>query len=186
MPLEIRDLTLGELIISAKGVKSIPLKDRDDTLYYRPEPLRIIWQPKAFADADASRVPVCFQATDAVQTYFSTLDDWIVKTLATDPKKYFGQDLTLEQIQHRYSSPVKTSMQGWTHLKAKMNLTGRSQVRCWDTETRKPRKPPADWTSCEVQPFFEIRGLWMMAKEFGLVVEMTDALITERSAVCPF
>ena len=118
MPLEIRDLTLGELTISAKGAKSIPLKDRDDTLYYRPEPFRIIWQPKAFNDADASRAPVCFQATDAAQTYFHALDDWIVKTLATCPKKYFGQDMTLEQIQDRYASPIKTSSQGWTHLKA--------------------------------------------------------------------
>ena len=69
MPLEIRDLTLGELTTSTKGGKSIPLKDRDETLCYRPAPLRVIWQPKAFNDADASRVPVCFEATDAVQEY---------------------------------------------------------------------------------------------------------------------
>ena len=118
--------------------------------------------------------------------YFRTLDDWVVKTLATSPKKYLGQDMTLEQIQDRYASPVKTSSQGWTHLKAKMNIAGRNQAQCWDTETRKPRKLPTDWTACEVQPSFEIRGLWIMGKDFGLLVEMTDALITESSVVCPF
>lgn len=185
-PLEIRDLTLGDPTVSAKGSKQIPLSDRDEPLTYRPAPLRVMWPPKAFNDADASRVPICFQASDAVQAYFSALDDWIVKTLATAPRKYFGQDMTLEQIQERYASAIKTSSKGYVHLKAKMNIAGRSQVRCWDANTRQPRKLPSDWTTCEVQPYFEIRGLWLMGKDFGLLVELTDALISESAPSCPF
>jgi hypothetical protein len=37
-----------------------------------------------------------------------------------------------------------------------------------------------------VEPVLEIRGLWFLGKEMGLLVELTDALISETSVVCPF
>ena len=186
MPLETSGLTLGEPTVSGKGSKQIPLKDRDGLLTWRPEALRVLWQPKAFNDPEAGRVPICFQTTPEVEAYMQTLDDWVLKALAADPRKYLGQDMTPEQLQERYASAMKTSSKGYLHLKAKMNLAGRAAVKCWDAETKKPRKAPEDWTVCEVKPCFEIRGLWQMGKDFGLLVELTDALISESAASCPF
>jgi hypothetical protein len=58
-------------------------------------------------------------------------------------------------------------------------------VKCWDLD-KKPRPPPDDWTLCEVQPCIQIKGLWVMSKDFGLLIEMADALVSESSQLCPF
>ena len=187
MPLEKSNLTIGDAVISGKGAKQAQLLDAGKALKWKPGPLRVQWQPNAFNDPEANRVSICFETTPAVDEYVKGLEDWVLRTLAAAPKKYFGQDLTQAQIQERYIPLIKTSAKGYVHLRAKFNLTGRNGVKCWDAETRAIRKQPEDWTMCEVQPVFEIKGLWIMARDFGLLVEMTDALISSESTVsCPF
>jgi len=39
---------------------------------------------------------------------------------------------------------------------------------------------------CTVAPRFQAKGLWVANKDFGLILEMTDAMVTEGSAECPF
>ena len=184
--LETNTLSLNELQISGKGAKQVLLYSRDAALVWKPGPLRVQWQPKAFNDPDASRVAICFQSNEEVESYLQALDTWVIKTLALAPRKYFGQDLTESQIKERYTPALKTSQKGYVHLRAKMNLAGRNGVRCWDAESRLQRKAPEDWTVCEVQPSLEIKGLWLMSKDFGLLLEMTDCLINETSTLCPF
>ena len=183
---ETSTLSLGELQVSSKGAKQIQLFSRDAPLVWRPGPLRVQWQPKAFNDPEASRVAICFQSNEEVEAYLQALDTWVIKTLALASKKYFGQELSESQLKERYTPAIKVSSKGYAHLRAKMNLVGRSSVRCWDTETRLQRKSPEDWTTCEVQPSLEIKGVWLMNKDFGLLLEMTDALISETSNLCPF
>ena len=89
MPLETSSLSLGELQISSKGAKQIPLHSSGEPLTWRPGPLRVQWEPKAFNDPDASRVAICFQSTDAVANYMQQLEGWVLKTLAPAPKRYF-------------------------------------------------------------------------------------------------
>ena len=184
--LETNTLSLGELQISSKGAKQIQLFSRDAPLVFRPGALRVQWQPKAFNDPDASRVAICFQSNEEVESYLQALDSWVIKTLALASKKYFGQDLSESQLKERYTPAIKVSQKGYAHLRAKMNLAGRNGIKCWDAESRLQRKTPEDWTTCEVQPSLEIKGIWLMNKDFGLLIEMTDALISETSTLCPF
>ena len=58
-------------------------------------------------------------------------------------------------------------------------------MRCWD-EHKKPCPPPDDWTLYDVQPCLQIKGLWMMNKDVGLLIEMSDAQVGESSLMCPF
>ena len=109
----------------------------------------------------------------------------VLKTVAENPQKYFGQPLTDEQIRERYQPAIKVSEKGYTTLRAKMNLSGPAKVRCWSAD-KTPREMPLDWSMADVSPRLAIKGLWVMAREFGLLVEMTDALIEERSVECPF
>ena len=186
MPLEVTSLTLGDLTTTGKGTKQIPLRCKDGLLRFQPGSLRVLWQPAAYNEPSATRVPICFEATPEVEDYINTLDDWMVKKLATDSNRFFGQALTVEQVREKYTSCIKTSQKGYKHLKAKMNISGRASARFWNHESKKPTGPPEDWTRCEVEPVLEIRGLWFLGKEMGLLVELTDALISETSVVCPF
>ena len=182
MATPISDISLGEATTSSKGAKAIPLVV---PLILQPGPLRVVWKPSAFQQPDASRVNICFALDDAASAYFQTVDMALLKLLSDDPKKYFGQPLTYEQIRERYQPAIKVSEKGYTTLKAKMNLTGPAKVRCWSSE-KTPREMPLDWGMADVSPRLAIKGLWLMAREFGLLVEMTDALIEERSVECPF
>ena len=186
MPLETSELSLGELFTNSKGAKSVSIFCNDDRLLWRPGPLKVHWQPKAFNDPSAMRVSICFQTTDAVESYFKQLEEWATNQIAKNPMKYLGQYMTAEQIKERWTSAIKVSAKGYPHLRCKMNVEGRNAVRCWDSETRQARLPPKDWTICEIQPCFDIKSIWIMNKDFGLTIEMTDALICEQSLVCPF
>ena len=183
---ETKDLTLGDLQVSSKGAKQFPLNDREEPLLWKPGPLHVLWQPSAFKDPEASRVTICFSSTPEVESYLHDLESWVLKTVASAPKKFFGVDLTQSQVQEKYSPVVKVSQKGYAHIKAKMNIAGKNSVRCWDAETRAQKKQPEDWTMCEVQPSFHVKGVWVMNKDFGILIEMTDALTIERSNICPF
>jgi len=186
MPLEVNSLTLGDLTTTGKGTKQIPLRCKDGLLKFQPGPLRVLWQPQAYNEPTATRVPICFESTPEVEDYMNTLDDWVIKALAAGSQNYFGGTLTVDQVRDKYTSSLKTSQKGYKHLKAKMNIVGRASARFWSPDATKPGAPPQDWTNCAVEPILEIRGLWFLSKEMGLLVELTDALVTENSVACPF
>ena len=186
MPLEVTSLSLGDLTVTGKGTKQIPLRCKDGLLKFQPGPSRVMWQPQAYNDPTATRVPICFEATPEVEDYFNTLDEWAIKALAADSQRLFGNTVTVDQMREKYTSALKTSQKGYRHLKAKMNIAGRGCARFWSPGSNKPGPPPEDWTNCVVEPILEIRGVWFLGKEVGLLVELTDALVTENSVACPF
>ena len=185
MPLETSGLKLGELTLIGKGAKVAPLTSKCETLKWTPGPSQILFQPKAYNDPTASRVSVCFRSTSEIEEYVRELEDWILKEVADSPLTYLGHACSESQVRERFTSALKTSEKGYTHLRAKMNLAGKGQVKCWD-ENKKPRPPPEDWTMCEVQPCLHIKGCWIMSKDWGLLIEMPAAMVSESSQLCPF
>ena len=186
--IEVSSLKLGELQVSSKGTKQVPITQNGEVLKWTPGPLQVLFHPKAYNNPNASRVSVCFKSTPEVETYVRELEAWVLKQVSSSPQLYLGPHLgncTPQQVHQMFTSALKTSEKGWSHLRTKMNLAGKSQVRCWD-ESRKPRPAPEDWTLCEVQPCLHIKGLWIMNKEFGLLIELADALVSESSQLCPF
>ena len=182
MPLETSGLTLGDLSQTGKGAKTVPILGNTS---YAPGELRVLWQPKAFDGTDASRVSISFVPTTEVEADIFGLEAWVLQMVSQDPSKYFGQQLTPAQISDRFTSCLKTSEKGYRSIRAKMNLHGRNACRCWDSN-KASRDMPEDWTSCSVQPKFLIKGLWIMSRDFGILLELTDALISESDAACPF
>ncbi len=102
-----------------------------------------------------------------------------------NPLAYLGSSYSEAKVQEMFTSALKTTDRGYTHLRAKMNLAGKGQVKCWDLN-KMPRPAPEDWTICEVTPCLHVKGLWVMNKDFGLIIEMADALVVESSQACPF
>jgi hypothetical protein len=183
--IEMASLKLGEITLLGKGAKVTPLTSNGGILKWTPGPLQILFQPKAFNDPTATRVSVCFKSTSEIEDYIEQLEAWILKEVSSNPQMYLGQACSEAQVRERFTSALKTSEKGCKHLRAKMNLAGKGQVRVWD-ENRRPRQAPEDWTMCEVQPCLIIKGLWVMSKDFGLLIEMADALVSESSQLCPF
>jgi len=184
--LETSALKLGEVTLLGKGAKVAPLTSNSDALKWRPGPMQILFQPKAFNDPTATRVSACFKSTPEIEEYIYELESWILKEVTSNPQMYLGQACSEAQVRERFTSALKTSEKGYVHLRAKMNIAGKSQIKVWDMNSRLPRPPPEDWTLCEVQPFLHIKGLWVLSKDFGLLIEMSDALVNESSQLCPF
>ena len=182
MPIETNGLTLGEISLSGKGAKSVSIMP---ATMWSPGELRVLWQPSGFNDPSATRVAISFMSTPEVDADVLQLESYVLGVLATNPQKYFGQELTITQLKERFVSAIKTSDKGYKSLRAKMNFTGRGAVTCWDEQKAK-REPPEDWTACSVKPRLQIKGLWIMSREFGLLLEMDAAMIEEFSVACPF
>ena len=60
-------LKLGEVTLLGKGAKVTPLTSDGEVLKWRPGPLQILFQPKAFNDPAATRVSVCFKSTPEIE-----------------------------------------------------------------------------------------------------------------------
>jgi hypothetical protein len=145
----------------------------------------VLWQPKGFNDESASRVAISFQVTPEVEDDMRALDVWILEKVASDTKRFLGNDLSPAQVRERYVSALRTHEKGWKNLRCKMNLHGRSAARCWDAD-KKACGHPEDWTTACIRPRLLIKGLWIMNREFGLLIEMTDAQVSEEQTTCPF
>jgi hypothetical protein len=100
--------------------------------------------------------------------------------------KLFGKVLTETEVRGRYSPIVKRSDKGYPPtFKVKINISGKNQIKCWGLD-KEPRPQPEAWVRCKVQPKITARSLWIMSKDFGVLLEATDVRINETSDECPF
>ena len=181
-PFQVSNLTLGNIVASGKA-KTVPLTG--DTVWTPSDLTKVLWQPKGFNGEDTNRVAISFTSSDEAEQELLALEQWILDTVSAESKRFLGQNLTKDQVKERFVSAVKTSEKGYKTIRAKMSFSGRQAVRCWD-EAKRPRDLPEDWTMCTVSPRFQAKGLWVANKDFGLILEMTDAMVTEGSVDCPF
>ena len=83
-------------------------------------------------------------------------------------------------------SCLKTSGKGYLTLRTKMNRTGRYALQAY-TPSKERREHPESWRGCSIQPQLCWKGLYIMGREFGPVLETTHAIVHEsKGDVCPF
>ena len=181
---------LGELLTNAKGGKYLPLKAADGVVpaWSSPAWLRILWHPAAFGDADARRVNVCFEPDESVEQHFKVVEKELASKLVAksgrDPK-VFGRSLSPAELEARLQSCLKTSQRGTPFLKAKLNW---DRVRFWDTEGY-PLQEPGDLAGRSARVRLELRQVWVMNPQCGLLLEVTDLQLQESEPAkveCPF
>ena len=180
-------LAFCPLYTTAKGAKQLPaLYTNGEPIARQPdEYLEIPFEPSAYGDAEASRVTLCVTPSEQLVSNIALLDAWCISTLIANPS-LLGIALTPEQVRERYSSSLKTSDKGYKTLRAKMNKSGRYALQCYDSELEK-RPHPETWRGCSVRPRLVFKGLWVMGKDFGTILECTHALIEEgTNDTCPF
>ena len=178
--IETSALTIGDVSSSGKGARTCPILP---ATLWSPGELQVLWQPKAYDGSDANRVSISFQPTHTDEKELLALEAWVLATVTAD--KRFFQDVTPAQIRERFVSCLKVSYKGLRSIRAKMNFAGRQAVKYW-TPDRQPRDAPEDWLSASLQPHLVAKGLWFMSKDWGVLLEMTDCLVSDGAAVCPF
>jgi hypothetical protein len=182
---DLQALSLGEPVISGKGGKSVPASYDGKSVHWFPGPQTVAFEPSAYSGEDVSRVNLVMRASPGAVQALTELDEHLIGLAAANSAKIFGKALDEQEVRLRYNAGLKRSEKYPATWKAKVNLSGRNQLRLWD-EHKQPRSQPATWVGCCVRPRVWFRGLWVMSKEFGPLFEVSDLQLDEASVECPF
>ena len=183
------NLAFSTILTNAKGAKQLPAlyKDGEPVIWQPNEYVEIPFEPSAFNDEAANRVTLCVTPSESMIEAVNALDAWCIDTLVKNAITLIGVQLTPEQIRDRYVSCLKTSDKGYTTFRMKMNRSGRYALQCY-TPDKEKRDHPEDWRGTKIQPMIVFKGLWLMGKDFGCLMECTHALVQEGGCndECPF
>ena len=157
--IDLKNLKLGDLIISAKGVKTIPLTTLDSkpVIWQPSECLTPCFEPSAFNDPEASRVNLSLTPSDSIEKHLKAVDVLLASSLAVESQKYFGQVLTIQQVTERMQPSIRVSDKGHHSLRLKMNISGRAKVQCYDEE-KTARDLPTAWLDVSLRPRILVKG----------------------------
>ena len=185
--IDISNLSFAPLLTTTKGAKQVPAsyKNGDPVAWHAEQFMEVPFEPSAFGDEAASRVTLCVTPSDALAAQITELDAWCIDTIISNPG-ILGVVLTHDQVRERYASSLKTSEKGYTTLRCKMNKSGRYALQCYDTEKEK-RSQPDNWRGCSIRPRIVWKGLWVMGKDFGSILEVSHCIVQEGGGEdCPF
>ena len=167
----------------------MPITYQGKQVIWQPDSQIVAFQPTAFQNETATRVNLVMRASQQAVESLTALDQYIVNYSVQNSETLFGKTLSIEEVKLRYSPSLKQSEKGYEPtFKAKINLSGRGKLNCWDTDG-KQRDAPDSWIGTSVQPRMILKCLWIMPKEFGCLFDCSDALIAETSpenTTCPF
>ena len=181
-------LTLSNPVAGAKGAKTATLSYQNKPIIWQPDAQTVAFEPTAYQnEVNATRVNLVMRASLQTVETLTELDEHMINICTLNSENLFGRSLSSEDVKLRYSPCLKKSDKYDSTFKAKINLSGKGQLKCWDGE-RKPRDAPATWIGSSVQPRIALRCIWIMPKEFGCLFECSDVLIGEATPenVCPF
>ena len=182
----IATLKLGPLTVSSKGSQQVQISKHDGPLIWQPsEYLDIPLEPSNFSDKESSRLNICFVPTEEIKSCLELFESWCIKTLTKEAKELLGQELTESQIKERFQNSLKTSEKGWTSFRCKMNIAGKNAVTCW-TQDKVKRLLPESWRDCKIMPRLHFKGLYVMGRDVGVVIDVTHAMVEELEMQCPF
>ena len=70
-------------------------------------------------------------------------------------------------------------------LKTKVNTAGNHAVSFWDAAGEMTTEP-GEWKATAIIPCLQIKSLWVMSGNFGVVIETTDVQVFPEEVNCPF
>ena len=184
------ELAFAQIATNAKGAKTLPALCTDGNIvtWQFSDPMEVPFDASAYNDPEgtANRVTLCVTPSAYVTAYVEALDAWCIHTLSQNPTSLLGVQLTPEQVKERYVSCLKTSAQGYMTLRTKINRTGRYALQAYTPDKQK-REHPESWRGCSVQPQITFKGLYIMGREFGPVLDCTHVIVHEaKGEDCPF
>lgn len=187
MPSAFDGLQIGHVATSAKGAKVAPIwQNGDCPALWRPaEHMTAVYEPSVYQDPSATRLNLVLRPTPGQETELRELDEWCISCVASQSERLLGKDQSVDELRLLYQPCLRTSEKYPANVRVKLNLCGVAATRFWGEDGKKATAP-ASWTGSAVLPCIRIKGLWFMAKQFGIVLELTDARITENRAECPF
>ena len=165
---------------------SIVGADGKPDVYLYPGFLQVPFNASAYQNPEASRLNLCFNVDDKFKAQIQALDAELKKQLKPRLQEIFGAAAaTIEKGDDWYRSCLKVSSMGYETLRCKLNMEGKNCVRVWDHQ-RHAMEIPVDWSAWQVKPKIWVRGVYVIGKECGCILDVTDAQCTTIERSCPF
>jgi len=174
--------------VSAKGVKLATITANGERVFITPTqtPLRMPFGgPGNFDKTPSVRQNLDFRATPELFEYFTALDTWMKDYLLCHSERIFKRQLSVEDINSGYH-PIITQRGSYDPtFRTKVNLHEKG-VTFWDADG-KIRATPDSWLGLTAIPRLHVSHVWIMSREFGVVLSCTDLQIFEsQPRECPF
>jgi hypothetical protein len=165
--------------ILADGPIAVKLTNKD-------QPLRAPFGASLWQDAEGDRKNISFSCTPELDAWACTVDESVIRLASQSSVQLFGKQMTPNEVAEMYTPWRKEGKDDYpATVKCKINLAGKRPVRCFDAQDQ-PRAVPTEWREVGVVPAVAINSLWIQARTFGIVAEVTHARISEENVECPF
>ena len=152
----------------------------------KDEPSSTPFGATSWGDEATTRKTIEFNITSAQEAIFEEITNWVLDYITKHSERLFRKPMTLQQATDSFRPPVTKKGDYKPHLRCKMNTSGTGAVRCWNADG-KCVPLPGDLKNYKVVPRILISHLWMMARECGFVMVVTDLQLIEGvSDTCPF
>jgi len=174
---------IGEIQTSSKGVKSASLTADGQPIHVQltrqAEPLTTPFGAGSFNNEETNRKTLDFRCTPEMLAFFERLDSWACLYLADNNERLFKGKVP------EYRSCVQQKGDHPPSVRCKLNVAGQRMCRFWN-ERYERIDMPEDLRQCGLVPRVQVRSLYIMGKEVGLVLDVTDLLCVLPTETCPF
>ena len=179
-------MQLGNIQTNSKGGKYLPLRGQGgDPPTWKSEWLKVLWNPSCYGDPEA----VCLEPDEAAKSFFLEVEDQLAAQLSehsSRDQRIFGKFLQPEDVKQRMVSALKVSTRGTEFLKLKLNW---EKAQLWGPAGEEIPRQPLDLQGCHCKLRVELRQVWLMTSQCGVLAEITDVMLQQQEPPkpsCPF
>ena len=174
---------IGEIQTNSKGVKSASLTADGQPIYVQltrqTEPLETPFGAGSFNNEETIRKTIDFRCTPELEAFLERLDAWAAQYVGENSERLFkGKTPEFRNSLQKKGDYVPT-------VRCKLNVAGQRMCRFWNERYDKIEMP-ADLRECGLVPRVQVKSLYVMGREVGLVLECTDVLCILPTDTCPF
>ena len=174
---------LGDVQTSSKGVRSASLTANGQPVYVQltpqGEPLSTPFGAGSFNNEETNRKTLDFRITPELEEFLHRLDAWACLYLADHSERLFKGKVP------EYRPCFQKKGEHTPLVRCKVNAAGQKACRFWNERYEKIDMPE-DLRECGLVPRVQVKSLYVMGREVGLVLECTDVLCILPTETCPF
>ena len=155
----------------------------------KSEWLKVLWNPSCYGDPEAVRVSVCLEPDEAAKSFFLEVEDQLAAQLSehsSRDQRIFGKFLQPEDVKQRMVSALKVSTRGTEFLKLKLHW---EKAQLWGPAGEEIPRQALDLQGCHCKLRVELRQVWLMTSQCGVLAEITDVMLQQQEPPkpsCPF
>ena len=148
-------------------------------------PVRSPFGASSYGDEASTRKTIEFSLEPDQIIEWEQVTKWARQYLLHHSERLFKKKLSEASISENFRAPVTQKGDYRPLLRCKITTAGLNACRVWD-QAGKRIELPEDLRNVPVAARLAVERVWMMSKEMGLVLTVTDLQLCSDPVTCPF